>query len=278
MHTEQPGKKALQTRKQNWLLMGAVALVGILALAYIFLSGAPKSGGQALATPTAQTAAQFMDSVAVPQAAFDISTSTPSAYLAVIPSGAEDNPTTPIITATISASTPKPQQAQAKPTIDVATLPNGVRYGDHKPNLPGRIVRITSPNIKLDTPVYEVYAKNNQWEVADYAAGHHYNTKNPGEGGNIVLSGHNNWHGEVFRYLENLKVGDEIDLWTLAGKQYKYEVKKVEKFKEAGASLSQRLNNGQVMAPTSYEQLTLITCWPYTTFTHRLVVTAKPVE
>ena len=154
-----------------------------------------------------------------------------------------------------------------------------MRYGDHRPNLPNRIVRIASPNIKLDTPVYEVYAtKTGEWEVADYAAGHNYNSKNPGEGGNIVLSGHNNWRGEVFRYLEFLKPGNEIDVWTLEGKEYKYQVQDIKKLKEAGASLAQRLSNGKVMDPTPYEQLTLITCWPYTTYTHRLIVTAKPMQ
>jgi sortase A len=202
-------------------------------------------------------------------------------------SDAEDNPaaseTVPTNTpaapiATVAAQMPQSTATPKKPPPDAATLPNGVRYGDHKPNLLERIVRIASANIRLDAPVYEVYAKNNQWEVANYAAGHHYNSKNPGEGGNIVLSGHNNWRGEVFRYLENFKAGDEIDLWTLEGKQYKYRVEKVEKLKEAGASLSQRLSNGQVMDATPNEQLTLITCWPYTTFTHRLIVTAKPVQ
>ena len=155
-------------------------------------------------------------------------------------------------------------------------LPNGVRYGDPRPNLPHRVVRIAAPAIKLDASVYEVYVKNGAWEVAEYAAGHHYNSPNPGEGGNIVISGHNNWKGEVFRYLEFLKPGDEIDLWTLEGKQYKYVVQEIMKLKEAGVSYQQRLRNAQVMNPTPYEQLTLITCWPYTTYTHRLVVIAKP--
>ena len=99
-----------------------------------------------------------------------------------------------------------------------------------------------------------------------------------GEGGNIVLAGHNNWRGEVFRYLEFLQPGNEIDVWTLDGKEYKYTVQKVQKLKEAGASMAQRLENGKVMDPTPFEQLTLITCWPYTTFTHRLIVTALPMK
>jgi sortase A len=171
--------------------------------------------------------------------------------------------------------TPAPPRAQ-----DPSLLPNGVRYGDPRPNLADRIVRIASPDIKLDTSAYEVYLdkKSNTWQVADYAAGHNYNSANPGEGGNIVLSGHNNWRGEVFRYLEFLKPGNTIKLWTLEGKEYDYRVTDIQKLQEAGASMDQRLKNAQVMNPTDHEQLTLITCWPYTTYTHRLIVTALPVK
>jgi len=187
---------------------------------------------------------------------------------------------TPVSVAQSSNSKPtaKPTTAPKPAPKDPNLMPNGVRYGDHYPKLPDRIVRIASPNIKLDAKVYEVYAKNGAWEVADYAAGHNYNSANPGEGGNIVLAGHNNWRGEVFRYLEFLKPGNEIDVWTLEGKEYKYKVDNIEKLKEAGATMAERLAHGQVMDPTPFEQLTLITCWPYTTYTHRLIVTAKPMQ
>lgn len=175
----------------------------------------------------------------------------------------------------VSTPTPRPTRAARR---DPNILPNGVRYGERTPNLPGRIVRIASPNVKLDTPVYEVYIQKDKWEVADYAGGHHYNSMNPGEGGNIVVSGHNNWRGEVFRYLEFINIGDEINVWTLEGKKYTYRVEELKKLKEKGESYDQRLKNAQVMNPTPYEQLTLITCWPYTTFTHRLIVIARPVQ
>jgi sortase A len=174
--------------------------------------------------------------------------------------------------------TPKPKNGGSKGD-DAFILPNGVRYGDHTPDLPGRVVRISSPDIKLNARVYEVYGTSEGlWEVADYAAGHHYNSKNPGEGGNVVLSGHNNFRGEVFRYLEFLKPGNTIKVTTLEGKEYTYRVETVEKLKEAGASMAQRLEHGKVMEDTPTEQLTLITCWPYTTYTHRLIVIAKPVQ
>ncbi|MDQ3927886.1 MAG: sortase [Chloroflexota bacterium] len=185
----------------------------------------------------------------------------------------------------VPTSTPAPPQNTPTAIPPTAThkpdgtpiLPTGAKYGDHNPNVPGRIVRVAAPSIKMDTGVYEVYGINGTWEVADYAAGHHYNSRNPGDGGNIVLSGHNNWRGEVFRDLDKLKPGDEIHVWTQAGKEYVYKVRKIDKLKEVGVSYAQRLKNAQVLNDTPQEQLTLISCWPYTTFTHRLVVTADPV-
>ncbi|HVF98223.1 MAG TPA: sortase [Chloroflexia bacterium] len=185
----------------------------------------------------------------------------------------------------VPTATPAPPKAtlvavppSATPKPDgTPILPTGAKYGDHNPDVPGRIVRVAAPSIKLDTGVYEVYGINGKWEVADYAAGHHYNSRNPGDGGNIVLSGHNNWRGEVFRDLDKLKPGDEIHVWTRAGKEYVYKVRKIDKLKEVGVSYAQRLKNAQVLNDTTQEQLTLISCWPYTTFTHRLVVTAGPV-
>lgn len=231
----------------------AVAIAPAPAPAMPILSGQPGKPAAPLATPIAQEVAEPTQQ-AVQQA----------------PGGPAQAPAR-------QAPPSKPKPAN---TPDPNLLSNGVRYGDHTPNVQGRIVRIASPNIKLDTSVYEVYINRarNEWEVADYAAGHSFNSANPGDGGNIVVSGHNNWKGEVFRYLENLKQGDLIQVWTLAGKEYDYRVQVTEKLQEAGVSYAERLKHAAVMDPTAQEQLTLITCWPYTTFTHRLVIIATPVR
>ncbi len=39
-----------------------------------------------------------------------------------------------------------------------------------------------------------------------------------------------------------------------------------------------RKQNAFCMTPTSYERLTMITCWPYTNYTHRLIITALPIQ
>ncbi len=70
----------------------------------------------------------------------------------------------------------------------------------------GQIADITIPKIDLDSRVLEVGKVRAEgtttWEVADYAVGHHEGSGVPGGGTNIVLSGHNNINGEVFRRLD----------------------------------------------------------------------------
>ena len=39
-----------------------------------------------------------------------------------------------------------------------------------------------------------------------------------------------------------------------------------------------RRANAQWIAPTDDERLTLVTCWPYISNTHRLIIVAKPVS
>lgn len=278
----------------KWLLFAAIFIVFIGALTLLGQHSVDEPeitrAQQEGTTPTAQVITYAVTQEPAPTATPEPSatltsepsptstaTATVSATATETATPAPPPPTnTPVATAT---AIPKAKAQNPKPSSDPNILPNGVRYGDRTPKLLNRVVRIASPDIELDTRVYEVYGTaKGAWEVADYAAGHHYTSKNPGEGGNIVLAGHNNWRGEVFRYLEFLEPGDTINVWTLDGKEYTYKVQTIEKYKEAGASKTQRLENGKVMDPTSHEQLTLITCWPYTTYTHRLVVVAMPAQ
>lgn len=147
-------------------------------------------------------------------------------------------------------------------------------------------MRIIAPAIALDAPVVEVgwyvVERNGQkesvWEAASFAAGHHKNSAVPGQGGNIVISGHHNIEGEVFKRLVELKPGDEVILQTEDGRSFGYRVVETMILPEAGASPEQRRANAQYMAPTAEERLTLITCWPYWTNTHRVVVIARPIS
>jgi len=113
------------------------------------------------------------------------------------------------------------------------------------------------------------------WDVADYAAGWHKNSAYPGAVGNTVLSGHHNIKGEVFRYVVNLKVGDPIYLYA-GGQKYEYVVRRTMIVKEKGEPPEKRQENARWIARSNDIRLTLVTCWPYTNNTHRVIVVALP--
>jgi sortase A len=115
------------------------------------------------------------------------------------------------------------------------------------------------------------------WEVADYAAGWHESSALPGQAGNIVLSGHHNIKGQVFRDVERLKPGDEVVLYA-GGQAFRYVVELKMIVKEQGEPLEVRQKHAQWIGPFPDERLTLVTCWPYTSNTHRVIVVAWPVS
>lgn len=144
--------------------------------------------------------------------------------------------------------------------------------------------RLIVPAIEVDSPIMEVGMKLtnenghvvNEWEVADFAVGFHNTTALPGAVGNTVMAGHNNINGEVFRRLSEIKAGDEV--FVMVGETtYRYTVEKKLLLKEKGVPFEQRLQNAAWIAPTADVRLTLVSCWPYTSNTYRVIVVAKPV-
>ncbi len=143
--------------------------------------------------------------------------------------------------------------------------------------------RLVIPSLGIDTPVvpvtWTVVREGSQtysvWQVADYAAGWHVTSALPGQPGNTVISGHHNIKGEVFRYLADIEQGAEIDLYA-GNTVYRYYVEQKMIVKEKGEPLEVRQQNARWIGPTDDVRLTLITCWPYTNNTHRVIVVAKP--
>ena len=97
-----------------------------------------------------------------------------------------------------------------------------------------------------------------------YGVGHVTGTALPGAAGNCVLAGHNT---TSFRYLSRLSAGDSVILKD-GGKEYTYSV--FGSFVVLPTELS-------VLKSVPHETavLTLITCTPYLTGTHRLIVRAR---
>ena len=84
------------------------------------------------------------------------------------------------------------------------------------------------------------------------------------ENGNIVLSGHNDVYGEIFRYLDRLRPGDSVILFT-SRRQYTYIIIGTQMVKPTAV---------EVMASTPDARVTLISCHPYLVDIHRIVISA----
>jgi sortase A len=121
--------------------------------------------------------------------------------------------------------------------------------------------RIVIPRIEVDALVVH----GDTWEQLKLGVGHHLNSVNPGERGNMVLSAHNDIYGEIFRRLDDLELGDEVVVY--AGEQpYRYTIKAKQIVEPTEVS---------VLAPTTKPVATLISCYPYMVDTHRIVVVAE---
>lgn len=143
--------------------------------------------------------------------------------------------------------------------------------------------RITIPAIDLDAPIVqaeirwvEVNGKEyQQWQVPNlYAAGWHESSARLGEVGNTVFNGHNNVYGEVFRRLDELVVGDLIQVYS-GTRVFEYVTTNTMILPERYQEIDVRMSNAQWIMPSEDQRLTLISCWPYESNTHRVIVVAK---
>ena len=246
------------------------------------------TGGQTTATVTstvgksqleAQGGSSISDTLSI---SITATTAAPTLELEPSPAVPADRPDEPAVT---EAASPTPE-ASADAALSLEDNPLVVPEEDAQPApaAAAAISRIVAESIDLDSPVVEIGWKQimqnsqltNVWEVAEYAAGWHKNSLLPGQGGNIVLSGHHNIKGEVFRYIVDLEPGAIISLLT-GDQHHDYAV--VDKFivKDKGEPEAVRRENAKWVGPFNEERVTLVTCWPYTNNTHRVIVIAKPV-
>lgn len=203
---------------------------------------------------------------------------------------AEDDPPIdaypPPILPDVSPTEPAPEPTATPTVIPTATPPptaTPVPSPTPYPAAGAPPTRIEIPAINVDAPVEPVgwheveYGGRTVrvWGVADYAAGWHKTSLYPGQRGNIVISGHNNIRGEVFRDVADLEAGAEVTL-TADGRPYTYVVESKLIIPEKGRPFEERLENNRWIGYFQDERLTLVTCWPYTSNTHRVIVIARP--
>ena len=98
-----------------------------------------------------------------------------------------------------------------------------------------------------------------------YTVGHYPGTANPGEKGNCVLLGHRNYvYGHYFRKLNELKTGDSVII-RRGNDTFTYTV---------AESFVVEPEDVWVLEATEDAVLTMITCTPVPTYTHRLIIRA----
>lgn len=189
-------------------------------------------------------------------------------------------------------ATPTPQSTStvAESSPEIETLNFGKFYvhaslksGLDDPKIPDRIV---IPAIGLDASV--VVAGYNstdvdgetfgQWEAPnEFAAGWHPDSALLGQPGNTVINGHHNEFGEVFGKLVDLEIGDKIYVYS-QGKKYSFVIANRMILQERFVDMATRLNNARWLSRTDDVRLTLVTCWPKISNTHRLILVARPLD
>ncbi len=287
-----PNSSKSRRTASNLLLAGG--LVILLGVASFFgwtqfqAAGLRAQLQQATVNPTTVPAAAPATTTA-PTRSTPVTATAVAAATATASPGATTSPTAATAT-TVAQPTVSQPAAPAPPAA--ATL------------APAAPVRLVIPDLKIDVGVVPMSWKvvqtadgpRSEWVVPDNEAGHHVDSVLLGQQGNLVISGHNNIYGKVFRPIsyawdddKRIKVDDftdrsdilngrQIQLFDAAGTAYNYVITEFYRLKDTGVPLEQRIVNARFMEPTGDQRLTLITCWPPTNNTHRLIVVAAPVQ
>ena len=176
---------------------------------------------------------------------------------------------TPLITAVVLPGGHTPPSAVGGAQFNEAEIPEHLRpLVQSLANLP-----LPTPGpqqaIQIDILAIDVHnwpiVQGDGWEQLKKGVGQHLGSANPGQDGNVVLAGHDDVFGEVFRNLDKLQPGDQIVLYTMQ-QQYIYYVTET-RIVEPGQV--------DVMDATSDPTVTLISCYPYMVDNKRIVVFAK---
>jgi sortase A len=176
----------------------------------------------------------------------------------------------------VQSATQETGQNQATPTPASTVTPVPIWVPD----------RIVIPAIQLDAPVVSTtlrtiaYLGKNypQWKVPDFfAAGWAPTSASLGVMSNTVLFGHHNTEGEVFAHLVDLQLDDLLILYS-GEREFAYIVALKMILPERNQPVDIRLQNARWILPSSDERLTLLTCWPYVSNTHRLIIVAIPIS
>ena len=206
--------------------------------------------------------------------------------LAIAPESEKNEGTPAVLTDTAAGNLPSEgrDSAPVKPEMlyDEGLYAPGATQEPAAPDIPTRLV---IPTIELDAPIEPAKITTQkvggeeyeQWQAPDkFAAGWHEDSAMLGQTGNTVLNGHHNINGKVFERLVDLNPGDLIILF---GKQraFIYQITNKMILPEKYQEIDVRMDNARWILPSDDERLTLVTCWPATSNTHRLIIVARPL-
>ncbi len=143
-------------------------------------------------------------------------------------------------------------------------LPTAESSRHPPPDIGAAIAALSIPRVQLSAIVLH----GSDARTLQRGPGHLEHTAVPGDAGNIVIAGHRD---SFFRPLRDIRLADDIFVQTRDG-HYHYRVTSLRVVGPREVS---------VIAPTSEETLTLITCYPFWVLGHapdRFIVRAARVE
>jgi sortase A len=144
-------------------------------------------------------------------------------------------------------------------------LPEPIEFHPEEPPEPGgELAFIRIPDIELDAVVFEGV----DTETLRKGPGHMPGTPIPGQPGNAVVSGHRTTYGRPFFDLDQLAVGDRIEVETAIG-THVYHVREM---------VTVLPSDVWVTEPRPGGWLTLTTCNPKFSARERLIVWAEMVS
>lgn len=160
------------------------------------------------------------------------------------------------------------KQFQAKVSTSPTTAPARLTAQpppDILPSAPpgGAIDHLLIPAIHVDKYIVE----GTDEAALRRGPGHYTGTAYPGQVGNAAIAGHRTTYGAPFFELNELKVGDRIELTDLNDRTWVYLVDRPPQVVSP--------DDVSVLDPTPFAQLTLTTCNPRFSASTRLVIFAR---
>lgn len=113
-----------------------------------------------------------------------------------------------------------------------------------------------------------------EWDSPEAQVGWMVSSALPSQIGNVILYGHNNIDSSVFMNLYQLESGDMVEL-TTGERTWRYRVDQVQILPVLDEDDDQ-LAYAEYLKPSLAPRLTILSCYPPTNNTHRVIVIAYP--